>query len=272
MTELPDAAAEWSLSRRVPAGGVEVRFRQAGSGRPVVLVHGLGVSADYWWRTGPRLAALGFRVLAPDLPGFGRTRGPRLGLSVPEQAAALREWARIMGIGPAAYVGHSLGAQAVLDLAARAPEAVTALVLASPTGAPGVRGHLRQAFGFLADVALEPPKLIPFVAEAYLRAGLVRWAATWVRAQADDPFGDAARVRVPSLVVLGTRDPVVPGWYARRLAARLPAGPVVRIPRAAHAVIFSQPEVFCRVVGDFLFSAAQGLMGAAARIDVSAPP
>lgn len=272
MTELPDAAAEWSLSRRVVVGEVDVRFRQAGSGPPVVLVHGLGVSADYWWRTGPRLAALGFRVLAPDLPGFGRTRGPRLGLGVPAQAAALREWARAMGIGPAAYVGHSLGAQAVLDLAARAPETVTALVLASPTGAPGVRGHLRQAFGFLADVALEPPKLIPIVAEAYLRAGLVRWAATWVRAQADDPFGDAARVRLPSLVVVGTRDPVVPGWYARELAARLPGCRVVRIPRAAHAVIFSQPEAFCRAVGDFLFASAPGLTGEAVRVDVSAPP
>lgn len=254
MTGEAEAAAQWSITHRVVADGVNVRFRRAGAGPPVVLVHGLGVSADYWWRTGPLLATLGFQVFAPDLPGFGRTQGPRLGLGVPAQAAALRAWAAVLGMGPAAYVGHSLGAQAVLDLAASAPTAVTALVLASPTGAPGLRGHLRQAFGFVADVPLEPPRLIPHVAEAYLRAGLVRWAATWVRAQRDDPFADAARVRVPGIVVVGARDPVVPGWYARQLAERLPGGRVVRIPRGAHAIIFSQPEAFCREVAGFLRS------------------
>jgi pimeloyl-ACP methyl ester carboxylesterase len=65
-------AAAWSAARRVRVGDWDVRYRDAGEGPPIVLVHGLGVSADYWWRNGPPLAAAGHRVLAPDLPGFGR--------------------------------------------------------------------------------------------------------------------------------------------------------------------------------------------------------
>ena len=56
---------------------------------PVVLVHGLGVSADYWVRNAPVIAADGFRVLAPDLPGFGGTKGPLAGLDVAQQINAL---------------------------------------------------------------------------------------------------------------------------------------------------------------------------------------
>ncbi|HEV2734078.1 MAG TPA: alpha/beta fold hydrolase, partial [Longimicrobiaceae bacterium] len=146
---LARAAAAWAGTHRVDVGRWRMRFRQAGEGPPIVLVHGLGVSADYWYRNGPPLAAAGFRVLAPDLPGFGRTETPDGALSVPEQAAALRAWAETMGLGPAVYVGHSLSCQSALELAVGAPGSVRGLVLASPTGAPWRRRMLRQGWGFL---------------------------------------------------------------------------------------------------------------------------
>ncbi|HEV2149048.1 MAG TPA: alpha/beta fold hydrolase, partial [Longimicrobiaceae bacterium] len=114
---LADTAAAWAGTRRVDVEGCRVRYRDAGSGSTLVLVHGLGVSADYWYRNGPPLAAAGLRVLAPDLPGFGRTEGPDGGLPIRAQAAALRAWASAMELGPAVYVGHSLSCQAVLELA-----------------------------------------------------------------------------------------------------------------------------------------------------------
>jgi len=88
MTASPgDAAVAWSRERRVRVGAYDVRWREAGDGPAIVLVHGLGLSADIWWKNGPALAAAGFRVLAPDLPGFGKTEGPQY-LTVPQQA----EW------------------------------------------------------------------------------------------------------------------------------------------------------------------------------------
>ncbi|HEX2094683.1 MAG TPA: alpha/beta hydrolase [Longimicrobiaceae bacterium] len=248
---LGEAAVAWSRARRVRAGEWWERYREAGTGPPVVLVHGLGISADYWFRNGPPLAAAGFRVLAPDLPGFGRTEGPQV-LSVPEQAAALDRWAEAMGLGTAVYVGHSLSCQCTLELAVARPERVRGLVLSSPTGAPLKARILHQALGFLRDVPREEPKLVPFVAEAYLRAGPVRVLRTWRRGAEHDPLPLLPRVRAPSLVIVGRRDPVVPPEFAESLAAGLPRGRLVWIEDAAHAVHFSRAEEFNRAVLEFL--------------------
>lgn len=248
---LPAAAAAWAEERRVPLGRWSVRYREAGSGPPVVLVHGLGVSSDYWYRNGPWLAAAGFRVLAPDLPGFGRTAGPPRGLSISQQAEALHGLAEAWGLGPAVWVGHSLSCQSVLQLACDHPARVRALVLASPTGGPGVR-QLKQLWGFLLDIPREPLKLVPMVAQAYLQAGLVRYWHTWFHGAAHEPLLIAPGVAVPSLVIAGERDPVVHRGFAQRLAAALPQGRILWVPRAAHAILFDQPAGFNEAVVDFL--------------------
>jgi 2-hydroxy-6-oxonona-2,4-dienedioate hydrolase len=254
VSALGEAAAEWSRARRVRVGAWEVRYREAGRGLPVVLAHGLGVSTDYWWRNGSPLAAAGFRVLAPDLPGFGRTPGPEEGLSVPAQAEALAAFADAVDLGPAVYLGHSLSCQAALELAVHQPERVRALVLAAPTGAPGTPAQrlLRQAKGLLLDAAREPWSLVPWVGQAYLRAGVPRVWRTWRMGTEHDPLPLLPRVRVPTLVVVGTRDPVVPKEFAERLAEGLAEGRLAWIDGGAHAVHFDRAEAFNRAVAAFL--------------------
>jgi 2-hydroxy-6-oxonona-2,4-dienedioate hydrolase len=252
VTALGDAAAEWVVSRRVRAGGREVRYHEAGSGSPLVLVHGLGCSADYWMRNGPVLAAAGYRVLAPDLPGFGRTRGPRAGLSIPAQARAIAGWADALRLEPAAYVGHSLSCQTVVELAAREPSRAAALVLAAPTGDRRDSRRIREALGLIRDIPREPMGLVPWVLDAYLRAGAVRWARTWWSGKRHDLFAAAARVEVPALVVVGQEDPVVSERFAGSVAQALPRGELHIVEGAAHAVIFDAADAFNAAVLAFL--------------------
>lgn len=251
MITLPEAAEAWSRTHHAQAEGRAIRYREAGSGPPVVLAHGLGLSADFWVRNGPPLAAAGFRVLAPDLPGFGRTGGPA-GLSVEEQAGWLAAWAGAAGVGPAAFVGHSISCQAVLELAATRPERVTALVLAAPTGDPKPGRLLRQAAGFLADPVLEPPDVFVRVGEAYARAGPHRWLRTWWLAGRHDALATARRVRAPGIVIVGRRDPVVREAFARDLAEALTGGRFVRLARGAHAVVYDAADDFNRETIGFL--------------------
>lgn len=252
-----DAAVAWTEARRITVAGSSIRYREAGRGPVVVLVHGLGMSADYWFRNGPALAA-GFRVLAPDLPGFGRTAGPAAGLSVPRQAEALIDWARAMRLPPAVYVGHSLACQSVLEMAARSPETVRALVLAAPTGDRGrVRRALRQLAGLLVDATREPLPLFPVVLRDYLRAGPVRIWNTWRLGTRHDPLGLLAEVRGPALVVVGDRDPVVPVEFARTLARGIPCGRFACIAGGAHAVHFDRADAFNRELLRFLGEATR---------------
>jgi pimeloyl-ACP methyl ester carboxylesterase len=246
-TTLGDTAAAWAATQRVEVAGRALRFRAAGAGPAVVLVHGLAISADYWFRNAPQVAAQGFAVWAPDLPGFGRTEGPAEGLTIDAQAEALVAWGEVMGIGAAVYVGHSIGCQSVLELAARRPDRVRGLVLAGPTGAPG---SARQAWGLFRDAWREPAELFPLVAQAYLRAGPQRFWKTWRASARHDPVALLARVRAPGLVVVGRNDPVVIPEFAELLAEGL-RGRVEWIPGAAHAVIFDQPDAFNRLTVDF---------------------
>lgn len=239
---LSEAAAAWSRSRWEDVGRWRVRYREAGSGPAVVLVHGLGVSADYWYRNGPPIAAAGRRVIAPDLPGFGRTRGPEAGLSVLEQAEFLPELARALDVGPAVYVGHSLSCQVALELAAARADLVRGLVLAGPTGDP--RGHrlVRQAWGLLLDAPREPFRLSVEVTRAYLQAGPGKVWRTWRKGALETPLPLLPRIHAPAVVVVGTRDPVVPPAFATALADGLPNGRLVLVEGAAHGIIFSHPR------------------------------
>jgi 2-hydroxy-6-oxonona-2,4-dienedioate hydrolase len=252
------AAAAWARERRVPAGGSEVRYREAGEGPVLLLVHGLGCSADYWVRNGPWLAARGFRVLAPDLPGFGRTEGPRAGLPIPAQAAAVARFADALALPPLACVGHSLSCQAVLELASAWPERVTALLLAAPTGDRRKKRLVRESVGLLRDAPREPLSLFPLIAQAYLRAGFTRWLRTWVAGKRHDAFAAAARVTAPALVLVGDRDPVVSVPFARAVARSLPRGRLAVVPGGTHALIYSTPGLFNDAVAAFLAGVLPG--------------
>ena len=244
------AAAQWARTHRAHAGGWAMRYRTAGEGPPLVLVHGLGCSADYWMKNGPWLAASGYRVLAMDLPGFGHTDGPPF-LSIVQQAFAVSAFVETLHLGPAAYVGHSLSCQTVLELAATEPGRVAGLVLAAPTGDRRRKRLLYEAIGFVQDVPREPPSLVPVIAEAYLRAGPVRWMRTWRGGKRHDTFGAAARVRAPALVLVGEDDPVSSEKFGAALARAIPGGRMRVVPDAAHAIIFDEPHGFNGAVLDF---------------------
>jgi 2-hydroxy-6-oxonona-2,4-dienedioate hydrolase len=246
--KLGEAAAAWAVSRRVQVGSWPVRYREAGEGPALVLAHGLGCSADYWLRNGPELAAAGYRVLAPDLPGYGRTPGPWRAMTIPEQAAALSAWADALGVASAAWVGHSISCQAVVELAARAPDRVERMVLAAPTG---IGRRLYDALGLFRDLRREPISLVPWIADAYLRAGVVRWLGSWWAARRHDLVAAAARSRAPALVLVGNLDPVVTAAEAERVA-RAVGGTLRVIPGAAHAIIYDAAGPFNAAVLNFL--------------------
>lgn len=249
---LANTAAQWAITHRIHAAGWDLRYREAGEGPPLVLVHGLGCSADYWVRNGAWLAAAGFRVLAPDLPGFGRTEGPRAGLSIEQQAYAVSVFSEAVGLSSAAYLGHSLSCQSVLELACSEPERVRALILAAPTGDRRKKRLVRETVGFLRDIPREPPSLVPFILDAYARAGVIRWMRTWFAGKRHDAFAAAAGVYAPAAVLVGDRDPVVSIHFASAMADALPNGRLRVIHGAAHAVIYDESEKFNGAVVEFL--------------------
>lgn len=237
------------ITRWLSVDGRKVRLLEQGAGPPVVLVHGLGLSAGVWEPHLARLSDAGYRTLAPDLPGFGRSPGPVAGLSVTATAAWLLRLADAIGLERAAWVGHSVGTQQVMRLAASAPERAAALVLAAPTGRAGWRA-VRQPFGLAATAFQERPGLVARVVKRYLLSPTAT-LGTWLRALGHDTVLDASRIACPTLLVVGERDAVVPGRFVALLERRLRDVATRRIEGSSHAVALDH-DPFCDAVLRFL--------------------
>lgn len=108
--------------------GTRIHYRVAGSGEPVVLIHGLGSSGDDW-ELQVRALAPRYRVIVPDLRGSGRSGKPRGPYRVQDFAADVWALLRRLGIERASLVGFSLGGAVALEMALRRPAAVDRLVL-----------------------------------------------------------------------------------------------------------------------------------------------
>lgn len=230
--------------------GRDVRVLTAGDGPAIVLVHGLGLGADVWRYHLTRLGVR-YRVLAPDMPGFGRSSGPAFGYTVEHAAAWLAEFARVYDVHHALWVGHSVSAQHVLRLAVARSEDVAGLVLAAPTGEPGAFRWLGQLAGLTVTAFRERLPLIRDVVGHYLTTPPTRTVGTWLGARRHHALEDIGRVRVPVRVVIGGRDPVVPWSFADRLVEGAPVAELVVLPDSAHGVALSPAEPFCDVLLEF---------------------
>jgi pimeloyl-ACP methyl ester carboxylesterase len=112
----------------VEVGGVHVRYREAGTGPAVVLIHGYGASADMWGGLIERLAT-SHRVIAVDLKGFGWTSRPEGDYSPAAQAELVWGTLDLLGISDVAIVGHSWGSSVSLAMAEGHPERVRRIAL-----------------------------------------------------------------------------------------------------------------------------------------------
>lgn len=246
---------------RPPAGqwlstnGLRYRYRRAGPAtsrrRPLVLVHGLGVSSVYFARLQWRLARER-PVYAVDLPGCGESDKPPHALNVPAQAGALDAWLAAARLAEVDLLGHSLGGQVVAELARRHPERVGRLVLAAPTLGKRGRGALRGWLNLLRDALREPLSLYPAVIPAYLRCGPWRILHTDVLADTNDLATTLRQVARPLLIVRGTRDCVVPRTDLEALLGRIPRAVSGEITGAAHALHWSHADALARLVDSFL--------------------
>lgn len=229
--------------------GKPLRYVEAGSGPPIIFAAGLGISADFYRPNIATLAHAGFRAMAPDFPGFGRTQGPWLGASVDRLEDHLAGFTAAMHITHAGWIGHSLGCQPLLRLAAAHPELVKALVLAGPTGGYGHR-LLHQVRALAAAAVQEPWRLMRAVLRDYVRLSPFSYLGTWIRAAADDPLVSAQSVRQPALILVGTRDQVPGPEFLANLSKELRAD-VLKLPAGNHGLPLDAQTEFDEAVTRF---------------------
>jgi pimeloyl-ACP methyl ester carboxylesterase len=236
-------------------------------GRLLLLVHAAGSTAGLWRRQVEGLGAA-HSVVAPDLPGHGRSTGLDGLASVEAYADFVASFARTLRLRPAVLVGRSMGGAIGLVLAARAPELLAGLVLVCTTARfsfPPERlaTHRDVARGRLPQ---------QFTTETFSSAtGMDVMREAWTEQVRTDPrvrYGDLlacaafdgrpllARIRTPTLVVAGADDGVTPVACAEELARGIAGARLEVVPQAGHQAPIEQPEAFASLVGGFAGSLA----------------
>jgi len=228
----PEPSQSASVSTFAAAGCTLVAEADGTGTTTFVLVHGIGMGRSVFADAAAHLRRHG-RVVAVDLPGYGEAPEPPRTPSIERMADLVAAFLVERVPGRIVLVGHSMGAQVALEVAARHPGTVSCLVLAAPTVDRAARRALTQMWRLVRDTANEHPKVIVAGAREYLRAG-PHLRRKYRAMLAHAPENVLARVGVPTLVLRGEHDPVCPRTWCRFVADSLPDGRLWEIPGRGH--------------------------------------
>jgi len=264
-------------SREVVVDGIPLHVRDAGEGPALVLLHGLGASHAVWNDTIMAFRDR-WRVVAPDLPGHGRSAKPRAPYTIDFYAGVVRSLGTVLGIDDAVVVGSSMGGLVATELAIWYPGWARALVLAAPAG---VYPAAARGLGWVLDT-LAGPSAVRFGLARNVRRCFYdpsspgclererilaeRVAAedfpAFVRAVTRSLAGVLAAERQaldvvtqPVLLVWGREDRLVGLGGSARLVRAIPHARLAVIDACGHLPMLERPVEFNRLVADFLRAA-----------------
>jgi pimeloyl-ACP methyl ester carboxylesterase len=248
--------------------GVRLCYIDTGGSRlPVIFMHAATGSCRVWEHQMPAFTQAGYRVIAHDRRGWGRSvidpSGPQPGTAADDLQALMDH----LGIDRIHLVGTAAGAIASLDFALSFPQRLRSLVVANSIG--GVQDDDYLALGR----RLRPPQFDALPAEVRelgpsYRAADPEGTRRWVELERlSRPGGPAARaqgmrnritfslletIEVPTLLLTGDADLYAPPPVLALFAARIRGAESVIVPAVGHSAYWEQPEIFNRTVLDFL--------------------
>ncbi|WP_454626065.1 alpha/beta fold hydrolase [Bradyrhizobium cenepequi] len=227
----------------------------------VVMIHGAGFDSSTWALHSRWFAHHGYSVLAPDLPGHGRSSGKPL-----PTIAAMADWTAALieaaGASKAKLIGHSMGSLIALETAARHPEKVSALSLIGTAAMMTVGPDLLKAAEANDPAAIDMVSIWGLGFKAELGGSLA--PGLWMhhgarrvleRARPGVLYNDlnacnsyqnalaaAAEIKVPTTFILGERDMMTPAKAGKALAAATPNARTVVLAGAGHMMMVEQPD------------------------------
>jgi pimeloyl-ACP methyl ester carboxylesterase len=260
-------------------------YRIAGSGPPLLLIHGIGDSSATWRTVLPALARKHL-VIAPDLLGHGRSAKPRADYSVAAYANGMRDLLGVLGIDRVTLVGHSLGGGVAMQFAYQFPERTERMVLVASGGAgrgvspllraatvpgasialagtqlPGARLAIGAVVGLLSRLdrglgldARDLRRVVEALPDARARAAFIRTLRAVVdwRGQVVTMLDRCYLARgMPTMLIWGSRDSILPVGHAYQARAAMPGSRLEIFDGAGHFPFRTDPLRFVSLLEQF---------------------
>jgi len=225
--------------------GIDLYFEDRGSGEPLLLIPGLGGDVAEYARVIDGLAQQ-VRVIAMDNRGSGRSEKPDIPYTVQMMADDAAGFLEGLALGPVHVLGHSMGGRIAMDLALRHPERVKTLILVSTSARapPEIWRRVR----FVGALWRRNPLLQRLDQHPQPYYAFLRQLEASRSYDATDRLGD---LRVPTLIVQGTRDRLAPLSMGEEMRTRIRGSQMTTL-RGGHLVLFMQPEACVRAIRDFV--------------------
>ena len=268
-------------SKTVDVDGVKIHYNEAGQGPTLVLIHGGGPGATGWSNYSRNVGALAkhFRVLTPDLPGFGKSDVKPAGSPMPAwYSTKMGQFLDALGIEKAHFVGNSLGGWVATRLALDRPEKVDRLILMGPGGSipmfsdyptdaiktllffyEGEGPSMERLKGFAKNFVYDPSKLTDELLKDRMEVAL---SPHIVATPPMRPFGvkmeplwsDPRLAALPheTLIIWGREDRVMPLDMAFILLKQIPKARLFVLPQCGHWAQWEHADEFNATVVSFL--------------------
>lgn len=269
-------------SRFADVGGVKVHYHELGSGPALILLHGSGPGASGWSNYSKNAEALAkhFRVVIPDVPGFGRSDMKPVDAKVPTWwADVITGLLDVLGIAKAHFVGNSMGGMIALKIALETPERIDRMILMGPGGgqplfSPWPTPGILNLITFYEGAGPTPEKVRAFISACLFDQSIItdeliaqRTAAAMdprIVAQPpmrpgsggppEDLWRDPRLTRLPheTLIIWGREDRILPLDTGLILLRQIPKARLNVFPQCGHWAQWEHPEEFNRVTLSFL--------------------
>ncbi|MDB5167686.1 MAG: alpha/beta hydrolase [Candidatus Saccharibacteria bacterium] len=229
---------------------VHLRTLISGNKTQILLVHGLGVSGDYYIKYAEKLAPY-YDVYIIDLPGYGKTPKPPKPLTILELSDVVLKYISNSEIKECIIVGQSMGCQIVAHVIVGSPHLFSRAILLAPTTNKKERGLFIQGFRLWQDTFHEKLSVTFIVFTNYIRMGLRRFLVT-SRYMIEDHIEDVLKlVKIPVLIVYGSKDKIAPREWGEFLASITYKGAAIEMRPAPHLLHYQKPDELVKITRRF---------------------
>ena len=255
-------------SKKVRIGELDVRYYTGGSGEPLLVIHGGANGAGAWKQNAAELCK-NYTVYVPELPGFGNSQPLEGVYYIPELVDFVDRFSDSMGLSTFHLMGHSLGGAVALNYVLTFPHKITKLVLISSMGLGKdialwvrvlSRSRLTRCMGTATVHTFKAVKWvaeklfagIDFVVPVSRTSMLIGCSMTTLKEQTTVLIHRLSEIMVPTLVVWGANDPIVPAYQAYAAGRLIPLCRVEVFAGCGHSVYRQRIPEFSSILTGFL--------------------
>lgn len=278
---------DYGFPTKMLKGDIPIAYIETGQGnKTLLLVHGLASNAGFWRYTIPELAK-NYKVIAIDLPGYGKSAKGDYSYSMDFYAEEIQKFLKAKNLDKVSFVGHSMGGQIGITFALKYPELLDKLVLASPAGVESFKAGeakwLRNVFR-IDEIIASGEEIV----RTNLNRNFYRWDDKYewmveerirmaknpempafahaviqsVGAMLDGPTSNKLdKVKTESLIIYGENDGLIPNPFLHpgytadvflRAKEAMPDVQLVEIPKCGHLLQIEKPEEFSKHIKAFV--------------------